>query len=75
MNLAAVPASLGAADPAPAAAPPDAAVEASPAAIITRMSVDARGLALGILMVLALIFALSWAQAFVVPRLLGIIIS
>ena len=41
----------------------------------TRLSVDARGLALGILAVLAPIFALSWAQAFLVPLLLGIIIS
>jgi predicted PurR-regulated permease PerM len=40
-----------------------------------RMSVDARGLALGILAALASIFALSWAQAFLVPLLLGIIIT
>ncbi len=39
------------------------------------MQVDARGLALGILAALASIFALSWAQAFVVPLLLGIVIS
>jgi len=39
------------------------------------MSVDARGLALGILAALASIFALSWAQAFLVPLLLGIIIT
>ena len=39
----------------------------------TRMLVDARGLALGILAVLALIFALSWAEGFLVPLLLGII--
>ncbi len=36
---------------------------------------DARGLALGILAALAAIFALSWAQAFLVPLLLGIIIA
>jgi len=41
----------------------------------TRIAVDARGLALGILAALAAIFALSWAQAFLVPLLLGIIIS
>ena len=40
-----------------------------------RMAVDARGLALSILAALAAIFALSWAQAFLVPLLLGIIIS
>jgi hypothetical protein len=39
------------------------------------MPVDARGVALGILAALAAIFALSWAQAFVVPLLLGIVIS
>ena len=39
------------------------------------MPVDARGLALGILAALAAIFALSWAQAFVVPLLLGIVVA
>jgi predicted PurR-regulated permease PerM len=38
-----------------------------------RMLVDARGLALGTLAVLALIFALSWAEGFLVPLLLGIV--
>ena len=41
----------------------------------TRTAVDARGLALGILAALAALFALSWAQGFVVPLLLGIVIS
>ena len=41
----------------------------------TRMSVDARGLALGILATLASVFALSWAQTFLVPLLLGVVIS
>jgi predicted PurR-regulated permease PerM len=40
-----------------------------------RMVVDARGLALGVLAVLALIFALSWAQKFLVPLMLGIVIA
>lgn len=40
-----------------------------------RLPVDARGLALGILAVLALVFALSWARSFVVPLLLGIVIA
>jgi predicted PurR-regulated permease PerM len=39
------------------------------------MPPDARGAALGVLAVLASIFALSWAQNFVVPLLLGIVIS
>jgi predicted PurR-regulated permease PerM len=41
----------------------------------TRISVDARGLALGVLAALALIFALSWAEKFMVPLLLGIVIA
>jgi predicted PurR-regulated permease PerM len=41
----------------------------------TRMPVDARGLALGVLAALASVFALSWAENFLVPLLLGIIIS
>jgi predicted PurR-regulated permease PerM len=40
-----------------------------------RMVVDARGLALGVLAALALVFALSWAQKFLVPLLLGIVIA
>ena len=36
---------------------------------------DARSLALTILAVLATLFALSWAQAFLVPLLLGVVIS
>ena len=50
----------------------DTSLVTSPA---TRMPVDARGVALGILAVLASIFALSWAQVFVVPLLLGIVIA
>jgi len=38
----------------------------------SRISVDARGAALGILAALALIFALSWGEKFMVPLLLGI---
>jgi predicted PurR-regulated permease PerM len=39
------------------------------------MPVDARGLSLGILAALASVFALSWAEKFLVPLLLGIVIS
>ena len=39
------------------------------------MQIDARGLALGLLAALATVFVLSWAQSFVVPLLLGIILS
>jgi predicted PurR-regulated permease PerM len=41
----------------------------------TQLPVEARGLALGILAALATVFALSWAQAFLVPLLLGIVIA
>ena len=41
----------------------------------TRLAVEARGLALGILATLAIVFTLSWAQAFLVPLLLGVVIA
>ncbi len=41
----------------------------------SRPAVDARGLALGVLAALALVYALSWARAFAIPLLLGIVIS
>ena len=73
---AALPASIDTADSARAVEQPDSVANASLAALpATRMPVDARGLALGILTVLASVLALSWAQGFVVPLLLGIVIS
>jgi len=50
----------------------DASIVTLPA---SRPAVDARGLALGVLAALALVYALSWARAFAIPVLLGIIIS
>jgi len=41
----------------------------------TGIHVDARGVSLAVLAVLASLYALSWAQAFVVPLLLGIIFA
>jgi predicted PurR-regulated permease PerM len=41
----------------------------------TRMAVDVRGASLGILASLAAIAALSWAQGFVIPLLLGIVVA
>jgi predicted PurR-regulated permease PerM len=41
----------------------------------TGIQVDARGVALAVLAVLASLYTLSWAQAFVVPMLLGIIFA
>ena len=76
MNPAAVPAFAGTADLAPGVEQVGPAVDASLLTVpATRAQVDARGLALGVLSVLATIFTLSWAQAFVVPLLLGIVIS
>jgi len=72
----AVPASTGAADPALAVGQLDATADASLVTLpAVRMQVNARGLALGILAALATVFALSWAQSFVIPVLLGIVIS
>jgi predicted PurR-regulated permease PerM len=74
MNSAALPASLDKAEAAaePAAYAADASLFTLPE---TRLPVDARGLALGVLAALASVLALWWAQAFLVPLLLGIIIS
>jgi len=55
--------------------PTNSAATDIPALPATRIPVDARGLALAVLAVLATIYALSWAQPFVVPLLLGIVIS
>ena len=76
MSNAAAPASIVNSEP--AAAPehlsPDA-VESHVTLSATRLPVEARGLAIGILASLATVFALSWAQAFLVPLLLGIVIA
>ena len=40
-----------------------------------RVLVDARGFALAILAALAVVFALSWAESFLVPLLLGIVVA
>ena len=47
----------------------------APAVPVPALQVDARGLALGILAALASVFALSWAQAFVVPLMIGIVVA
>jgi predicted PurR-regulated permease PerM len=76
VSTAAVPALNATADAVRAAEQPEAALSGSLATLpATRMTVDARGLSLGILAALASVFALSWAQGFVVPLLLGIVIS
>lgn len=76
MNSAAVPISIGTPDLARTVEPLGSAVDASLVTLpATRMPVEARGLALGILAALTCVFALSWAQSFVVPLLLGIVVS
>jgi predicted PurR-regulated permease PerM len=76
MTSAAVPASIDTADSARAGEQPGSAADASLVTLpATRMPVNARGLALGILAALAAVLALSWAQGFVVPLLLGIVIA
>ena len=68
--------SAGTTEPARAMEPVGAPVDASLVTIpASRISVDARGAALGILAALALIFALSWGEKFMVPLLLGIVIA
>jgi len=76
MSLAAIPGSVGTTDSARNGGRLGAAEDA-PLVILPegRKPVDGRGLALGVLAVLASVFALSWAQAFVVPLLLGIVIA
>jgi predicted PurR-regulated permease PerM len=76
MTPAAVPAPVGTADSARAGEQPGSAADASLVTLpATRMPVDARGLALGVLAALASVLALSLAEGFVVPLLLGIVIA
>ena len=76
MNLAAIPPAVGAASLARPVELPAAAVDPSAVTLpATRLPVDARGLGLGILAVVASVLALWWAQGFVVPLLLGIVMA
>lgn len=56
---------------------PDIAEQVADAAhtVIVHVPVDARGLALGILAAVALVFALDWMQTLFVPLLLGIFLA
>src|SRR5580765_2835629 len=80
MNIAPIPAApVYPASPGDAAsrAEEDPAAQGEPNAIppIVRMPMDARGLALGILATVAAVFALEWAQSFVISLLLGILFA
>jgi len=60
----------------PATTAPNTAADASLVTLPeTGIHVEARGVSLAVLAVLAPLYALSWAQAFVVPLLLGIIFA
>ena len=63
------------ADPAGVRPPTERTSSPEPAQLTVRMPVDARGLALGILATLAVVFTLQWAEKFFIPLLLGIIIA
>jgi predicted PurR-regulated permease PerM len=52
-----------------------AAAAGEPVVPVIHLPVNARGLALSILAVIAVVFVLEWAQAFVVSLLLGILIA
>jgi len=56
-------------------APPEVAAAAKDFPLAVHLPVDARGLALGILATVALIFALDWAQPFLITLLLGILFA
>src|SRR5271169_2201680 len=73
---AAAPISIDTADSARVVNHPGSAVDQSLVTLpATRTAVEARGLALGVLAALACVFALSWAESFVVPLLLGVVIA
>jgi predicted PurR-regulated permease PerM len=55
--------------------PPVVPVAVDPASPVVRLPVDARSLAFSIVAVIAAVFALQWAQAFVISLLLGILIA
>jgi predicted PurR-regulated permease PerM len=76
MNPSALSTSIVTTDSAAALTPPGSAVDESHITLpATRLPVNARGLALGILAAIAVVFALSWAQNFVVPLLASIVVS
>jgi predicted PurR-regulated permease PerM len=76
VNPAAATAAIGKTESASAVAHPGSAVDASLVALPpTPVPVDSRALAPAILAAFATVFALSWAQSFLVPLLLGIVIT
>jgi predicted PurR-regulated permease PerM len=49
--------------------------DTEPASRLARLAVDAQGPALVVMAAIAVVFALEWAQAFLIPLLLGILIA
>ena len=49
--------------------------DAGPPLRLARLAVDAQGLALAVIASIAVVFALYWAQGFLIPLLLGILIA
>ena len=66
---------MAAASTEPAGPPPDAPVEHPDASLRLPLHVHARGMALGIIATVSFIYALQWAQKFLIPVLFGIFIA
>jgi predicted PurR-regulated permease PerM len=65
-----------AANPVPPIPPRPGGIETLLASLkVTQLSVNARGIGVSVIAVLAFVFALSWAQSLLVPVLLGVIVA
>ncbi|WP_413465901.1 AI-2E family transporter [Janthinobacterium sp. GW458P] len=69
------PEPVAAASTEPAGLPPGAPVELPDASLRLPLHVHARGMALGIIATVSFIYALQWAQKFLIPVLFGIFIA
>ncbi|WP_442907874.1 AI-2E family transporter [Janthinobacterium sp. GW460P] len=69
------PEPVAAASTEPAGTPPGAPVEHPDASLRLPLHVNARGMALGIIATVSFIYALQWAQKFLIPVIFGIFIA
>ena len=69
------PEPVAAASTEPAGPPPGASAEHPDASLRLPLHVNARGLALGIIATVSFIYALQWAQKFLIPVIFGIFIA
>ncbi len=69
------PEPVAAASAEPAGSPPGAPVEQSDSTLRLPLHVNARGMALGIIATVSFIYALQWAQKFLIPVIFGIFIA